>query len=973
MTHTIRFSLATLIALFLSLPTFSQKKESPIGGVLEYYKNYTNQAYSNAQPVRVEDTRIDVDAHQLHLFLNEAFLTQPFTPSLVKKIYDDTKSLLPTPYNTYMLVIYASGTPIELLIPADLLDRTDSLRTYGSREFRGNPWVTPLNLPYSIKNGLQGRHISLWQSHGRYYNNNKRLWEWQRPQLFCTTEDLLTQTIIVPYLIPMLERAGAVVFTPRERDWQKREVIVDNDVVDGQGLYEENNGRYEWQNGGEGFARKQTVYMSGDNPFTHGTFRRIEAQNTKRMSSTIRWQPTIEEEGDYAVYVSYKSLLNSVQDATYTVRHQGISTEFRVNQQMGGGTWVYLGTFHFDKGTSYDNCVQLSNFSNYRGVITADAVRFGGGMGNVARNDSTMNYALLSGLPRSLEAARYSAQWYGFHDTIYHARDVDYNDDIIVRPSVENILARGSMYNPGDSGYNVPIELSMGIHSDAGYREDNTLIGSLGIYTTDWNDGVTAAGLSRLTSRDLIDNVITQISTDMTNLFGGWNRRQIYDRNYGETREPLMPGVILEMFSHQNWADMRLAHDPFFKFMFARAIYKGILRYLSFVHGKEAPVTQPLPVTDLSAVVDRYGERVTLRWSDTYDLYDPTAKATAYVIYTAEGNKGFDNGTLVQTENNTYELTIQPNTFYRFRIAAVNAGGASAVSEEVCAYKSTLPAHEILIVDGFQRVAGPYAFDTDSTGGFDMDIDGGVADIRTAGYCGKQVNMLKSNYGKIDAASFGYSTTELQGMILAGNTHDYCTRHGIDILATGLPFNVSSCVGGALETTDLSRFRVVDIAMGAQKADGYSLRYYKTFSPEMCKAITDYTGKGGSVLLSGAYIGSDMLKPEELTFTHDVLKFNLTTNISTDSLTQVRGMGTSSPIYTKPNEVNYWIRQADVLTPVGGAFCAMLYDPLNQSAAIAYKGTDYSTMTYGFPLECITNTEVRRSIFAASLSFLLQR
>ena len=50
-----------------------------------------------------------------------------------------------------------------------------------------------------------------------------------RPNLFGTTEDLFTQTIVVPYLIPMLQNAGAIVFTPRERDWQKKEIIVDND------------------------------------------------------------------------------------------------------------------------------------------------------------------------------------------------------------------------------------------------------------------------------------------------------------------------------------------------------------------------------------------------------------------------------------------------------------------------------------------------------------------------------------------------------------------------------------------------------------------------------------------------------------------------------------------------------------------------------------------------------------------------
>ena len=53
--------------------------------------------------------------------------------------------------------------------------------------------------------------------------------KWQRPAMFGTTEDLFTQTIVVPYLIPMLEKAGANVFTPRERDWQTNEIIIDND------------------------------------------------------------------------------------------------------------------------------------------------------------------------------------------------------------------------------------------------------------------------------------------------------------------------------------------------------------------------------------------------------------------------------------------------------------------------------------------------------------------------------------------------------------------------------------------------------------------------------------------------------------------------------------------------------------------------------------------------------------------------
>ena len=72
---------------------------------------------------------------------------------------------------------------------------------------------------------------------------------------------------------------------------------------------------------------------------------------------------------------------------------------------MGGGTWVYLGTFAFDKGCNIFNRVILTNHSKHRGVVTADAVRFGGGMGNITRGGQ------ISGLPRALEGARYYTQW----------------------------------------------------------------------------------------------------------------------------------------------------------------------------------------------------------------------------------------------------------------------------------------------------------------------------------------------------------------------------------------------------------------------------------------------------------------------------------------------------------------------------------------------------------------------------------
>lgn len=112
---------------------------------------------------------------------------------------------------------------------------------WGKYEYKGAPWVENISKPNIISNGLANRHIAVWASHGRYYDIEKSKWRWQRPILFSTTEDLFTPTIVVPYLLPMLQNAGAVVFTPRERDWQTNEVIVDNDSPNGG--YHEINGK----------------------------------------------------------------------------------------------------------------------------------------------------------------------------------------------------------------------------------------------------------------------------------------------------------------------------------------------------------------------------------------------------------------------------------------------------------------------------------------------------------------------------------------------------------------------------------------------------------------------------------------------------------------------------------------------------------------------------------------------------------
>ena len=971
-----RFILLLIFQFFTLSPfhfAFAQSTGNGIDNLREYFANYTNPSIPGLRPINVEDILTDTQGKCVTVVLSDHFIAQPFTPQLVNTLYADVKRLLPASLGGYQLSIVAQGTPIEQLIPTSMVARPAPDRVYKQELYKGNPWVTPLSRPYSFKRGLQGRHLGICQSHGKYFNFDKQEWIWQRPRLFCTTEDLFTQTMVVPYLIPMLENAGAVVFTPRERDWQKREIIVDNDGIMDGSRYEERVSKFHWQFGGTGFKHDREGYENGENPFRMGTYQITEATQNRRATSDVVWIPEVLVEDDYAVYVSYQTVPGSIPDANYTVMHGGIATDFRVNQQMGGGTWVYLGTFHFTKGKSEDNCVKLSNLSNYKGVVTADAVRFGGGMGNIVRGDSTMVLPIGSDLPRCLEAARYSAQWYGMPDSVYSRRgNDDGKDDVNTRPFAENYVAKGSNYLPGEDGLRVPIELYMAVHSDAGFRTDNSLVGTLGIYTTGFYDGKTATGLSRLVSRDLVDLVMTEISKDMTRELGIWNRRDIYDRNYGESRDAQFPAVLLEMLSHQNWADMRIGHDPWFKFLISRSIYKGILRFIATIHGEKSCVVQPLPVAGLAAEANSEKNEITLTWTPRWDSAEPTATPTGYIVYTKQAGGDFDNGHYLSGNDCFYRMQATPGTLYSFRIAAVNDGGASMLSDEVCAAVSRMPnSPSILLVDAFQRLAGPLPFDTESTGGFLFDEDPGVIDVKSPGYCGRQLSFDKSQYGKEVGEGFGVSGNELEGMILAGNTHDYSVRNASDILAHHPDCNISSTTPIQLSGLDLRRYRIADFILGAQKDDGYSLTRRKAFTPEMYTAISQLSLQGTSILVSGAFIGSDVLSPEAKNFVAEKLKYRLAATAPTDSICTVQGLNNTATIWSRPSEENYWVRSTDVIEPVGGAFSAMKYIAGNHSAAIAYPGPGYRVMAFGFPLECITDTETRRNIFNISIDFLL--
>lgn len=961
-----------LVALFLASSSLATsvcaanrntQARDNLGNILKTYvlQNRAKKVIFPSQPYLVS-YNLDDRRRTLNVQLSPSFAAQDFTASSVRFYYKRLAKALPRPYNKYKLTIMAGGLPIEQLVDGSKCEK-GMPNAWGKTEYEGAPWVMNDSRPYFVSHGLFDRHLSLWASHGRYYDGKKDRWKWQRPNLFGTTEDLFTQTIVIPYLVPMLENAGAVVFTPRERDWQKNEVIVDNG---GRG-YVEDSGKETWKTAQEkGFAYHAGTYRDGENPFTQGTVRAVKA--TKKADvSWASYQPNIPQGGKYAVYVSYQSLKNSVSDAQYIVMHKGQRTVFKVNQQMGGGTWVYLGTFDFDRGNNEFNRVVVTNSSSESGMVTTDAVRFGGGMGNIERGGSC------SGMPRCLEGARYSAQWAGAPYSVYSSKNGsdDYGDDINVRSNMTNWLAGGSTYVPTLEGKKVPIELSLAVHSDAGYTTVNdSIIGSLAICTTSFNDGRLNSGVSRMVSHDFADSLLTGLQRDISGKYRKWTRRYLWDRNYSETRKPEVPSAIIETMSHQNFADMRRGLDPNFRFTLARSLYKTILRFVNGNHSVPS-VVQPLPVSNFRIERNSSGG-LRLSWIAEKDEQEPTAVPTSYIVYTSEDGMGFDNGTVVYTSSFDFEAKKGVN--YCFKVAALNRGGESFPSETLAAYLSkSAHAKDILVVDGFSRLSGPAVVDDYSRQGFDLGSDIGVSYGLTAGWNGRQQCFDKSRAGSEGEGSLGYCGDQLAGRFIMGNNRDGSVCHVKDIAMSGA-YNVVGCSLEALDNNlvKLDHYSLVDIAFGLQRNDGHSLVMYKTFSETLQSKLRSYAKSGGRILVSGAYVGSDMTQPHERSFMSDVLKTTFTGTDTNAGNNMVDGLGLSFDIIRQINDRHFAATSVDRIAACDGrSFAAMRYHD-GSTAGVAYDGTDYKSFVMGYPYECINNVRTRQQVMKGLLGFLLK-
>jgi len=920
----------------------------------------------------------------LDLYFTKTLSDYPWTGDDIKWFRNQMREAIPSGHKLGEIFCNSVkiGDLLEKYTVPDPRDPSPMVRRVGERRFQ---------------KGLDGRYIALWQSHGRYYDEYEGRWKWQRAPVHRTVEDLFTQTYVLPFLIPMLENAGAYVMSPRERDTQRSEIIIDNDhsFDDGRGPAVRTSGTFSrtglWSNAGIGFADRKAVYSHTDNPFLMGTVCQSSCSG-KKATSTASWDFVVPHRGNYAVYVSYRSIPQSSKDAHYTVTHLGGTTEFEVDQTRGGGTWIYLGNFEFDGSGS----ITLDNRGNTKYCVSADAVKIGGGMGKVDHGGGS------SGVPSYCEGALYNMQWCGIDEKVWTKKDNDYANDY---------ASRGPWVKYLKEEKHIPFDLSLAFHTDAGIRQNDSIVGTLAIYTLKSEGKRTfPSGQDRMVNRRLALIVQDEVVKDIrANFNPEWTRRETWDRSYHECRTPDVPAMLLELLSHQNFPDMKYGHDPAFKFTVSRAIYKGILKFFGEYYG--APYTvQPLPVRNFSVLPAEDGKAL-LSWEPTTDPAEKSAVPNGYTVYTRIDDGAFDTGREVKCTN--VEVPVEKGKLYSFKIVAFNDGGRSFPSETLCYGDPEVPGGKrVLIVNNFNRISGPSFIEGGDIAGFNGREDNGVPYIEDLSYIGQVYDYDRGHeWVNDEEPGFGASFCDHATCKVAGNTFDYVSIHARTILSLGFP--VSSCnVSRFVSATELAS----DLPAGTcsadgsfspdgtitDKAEGVSCAAYDQLtqlsgtsaaagSPEAGYGIIDLicgkevevwsdglkemvreaTGTGVSMLVSGAYVAT-ALKDDRTRFAEDVLGFRWITGHASPDGKLDSGM----KIWNEPNESRYCVENPDALTTRSGSAAlangsvVLRYSSGMLPAAVHFTGHGYKAATYGFPLECLDSDKDFEKTLRSAIEFL---
>jgi len=755
---------------------------------------------------------------------------------------------------------------------------------------------------------LSGKIVYVHGGHGYTADNlGNGSWSFQRPNLLNLIEDLSNQDMMT-FLVDFLWKAGATVVPLRPVGHQVNEVVLDNDDV-------QVTFSGAWSNS------SSSVFFgdAGDTPYRF-------ASTSATETAFARYRPNITEAGFYPVYTWARAGSDRVNQL-YRVTHAGGTTEVHVNHRRVGNGLVYLGTYYFQQGTG--GYVDISNRSNEAGVVIADMIRFGNGMGDIDRGGG------VSGLPREDEPALYwiqAHQGQGIPDSEYRLSSSDRTATVGASPRWAEFMNRET-----DGALSDRVFISY--HSNAGGGTDR---GTLGLFNGN-NDPNTATPNQFL----LADTVASEVNDDLVALNGtfehDWFNRSNptlgrSDIEFGEINNLSIhnefDATIIEWAFHDNTLDTDLMRDADVRNAVARATYQGLVRYFNNVDGGATPVTfLPDPVTDTKAQTNGDGT-VTVSWDPPVFSAIGGGTPTGYMVYTSLDGYGFDGGTFVPGGATTSHVMTgldSANGTHYFKVVAVNSGGESLDSSVVAATPlATAPASKVLIVNGFDRI--------DKNTNFREPLPGG-----------SQVDRVR---------------------LRSQNSRDYSVQVGEAIEAFNPALGIDTAqneniISGDVLLTDYDT--VVWILGQESSADS-------TFDATEQSLVSSFIAGGGDLLVSGTEIGWDLDNLNNgRTFYNGTLRADyVADDANTYNVTGAAGSIFAGLSFSFDDGTLFYNSDfPDVINPVGGSVTALNYvGGTGGGAAIQKKGSvDGDVVMLAFPFETITTGADRAAVMAAVMNF----
>ena len=164
------------MALLMAAAGFAQtaEQERKMAQKLEaYFAKYKPKKQELAQAPKMLSYKVDNNKKTLVINADGTFAAQEFSEETTADIYKRVRKAIPKPYRKYAITIITNGMAIEDLVPHRIIRKPGKINLWGDIDYDGKPWVSNASSPIEPTHGLQNRHISLWASHGRYFDSDK--------------------------------------------------------------------------------------------------------------------------------------------------------------------------------------------------------------------------------------------------------------------------------------------------------------------------------------------------------------------------------------------------------------------------------------------------------------------------------------------------------------------------------------------------------------------------------------------------------------------------------------------------------------------------------------------------------------------------------------------------------------------------------------------------------------------------------